>query len=62
MLQENSWECGLGSDKFEVIKIVDGQKIRCGRVNREVVVQSMGYSDPSWIDEAGLNCGALLQE
>ena len=26
------------------------------------LVHWKGYSDPSWIDEADLNCGAMLEE
>lgn len=65
MLPEDSWNRSLDADEFEVEKIVDmrsGRKTRYGRVHREFLVQWKGYSDPSWVDEADLNCGDLLQE
>ena len=37
------------------------RKTRYGRVNRQYLVQWKLHSDPTWIDEADLNCGALLQ-
>ena len=38
------------------------RKTRYGRVNRQYLVQWKLHSDPTWIDEADLNCGAFLQD
>jgi hypothetical protein len=65
MLPEDSWERPLDENEFEVEKIMDvryGRKTRFGRVQRQYLVQWKGSSDPTWIDEVDLNCGALLQE
>uniref|UniRef100_H3H554 Uncharacterized protein n=1 Tax=Phytophthora ramorum TaxID=164328 RepID=H3H554_PHYRM len=65
LLPEDSWENDLGDNEFEVEKIVDvrsGRKTRYGRVHREYQIYWKGYADPSWVDEADLNCGALLYE
>ena len=64
-MPEDSWEGDLEEGKFEVEKIIDvrsGRKTRYGRVHRQFLVLWKGYSDPSWIDEADLNCGAMLEE
>ena len=64
-LPENSWECTLDEDEFEVEKILDvrsGRRTRVGRVQRQYLVQWKGSVNPTWIDEVGLNCEALLQE
>ncbi|KAE9033671.1 hypothetical protein PR003_g9018 [Phytophthora rubi] len=39
-----------------------GRCTRFGRVHREFQVYWKGYVEPSWVDEAGLNCGALMRE
>ena len=65
LLPEDSWKTDLEHDEFEVEKIVDvrsGRKTRYGRVHRQFLVHWKGYADPSWVDEADLNCGALLQD
>ena len=65
LLPEDSWEGDLGADEFEVDKIIDvrsGRKTRYGRIHKQYLVQWKEYSDPTWIDEADLNCGAMLQE
>jgi hypothetical protein len=65
MLPEDGWERPLDENEFEVEKIMDvrsGRKTRFGRVQRQYLVQWKGSSDPTWIDEVDLNCGALLQE
>ena len=65
LLPEDSWETDLEHDEFEVEKILDvrsGRKTRYGRVHRQFLVHWKGYVDPSWMDEADLNCGALLQD
>ena len=65
LLPEDSWEGGLADKKFEVDRIADvqsGRKPRVGRVNRQVGKHYKCSSDPSWINEADLNCVDLLQE
>ncbi|GMF38649.1 unnamed protein product [Phytophthora fragariaefolia] len=65
LLPEDSWIHNLGEDEFEVEKITDmrtGRRTRYGRVYREFLVHWRGYEDPSWVDEADLNCGAVLYE
>ena len=42
--------------------MVSGRKTRYGRIHKLYLVQWKKYSDPTWIDEADLNCGAMLQE
>ncbi|OWY92938.1 hypothetical protein PHMEG_00037845 [Phytophthora megakarya] len=39
-----------------------GKGTRHGRIYREFLVHWRGYEDPTWVDEADLNCGALLYE
>ena len=65
LLPEDSWEGELAADEYEVEKILDvrsGRKTRYGRVHRQFLVQWKKHDDPTWIDEADLNCGALLQD
>ena len=65
LLPEDSWENELAADEYEVEKILDvrsGRKTRYGRVHRQFLVQWKQHNDPTWIDEADLNCGALLQD
>ncbi|GMF41571.1 unnamed protein product [Phytophthora fragariaefolia] len=65
LLPVDSWIQDLGEDEFEVEKITDmrtGRRTRYGRVYREFLVHWRGYEDPSWVDEADLNCGAVLHE
>lgn len=65
LLPEDSWTCDLNDGEFEVDKIVDvrsNKKTRFGRKLRQYKVFWKGYADPSWVDEADLNCGALLQD
>eukprot|EP00644_Phytophthora_capsici_P011299 jgi/Phyca11/110676/e_gw1.18.312.1 len=64
-LPEDSWETVLEDDEYEVERIVDvrsGRRTRYGRVHREFLVHWKGYEEPTWVDEADLNCGALLRE
>ncbi|POM70259.1 Hypothetical protein PHPALM_13323, partial [Phytophthora palmivora] len=37
-----------------------GKRTRYGRTLREFLVHWKGYNEPTWVDEADLNCGALL--
>ena len=63
-LPEGSWVGDL-KDEFEVDRITDmrsGRRTRYGRMHRQFNVYWKGYGDPSWVDEAYLNCGALIQE
>ncbi|GMF38633.1 unnamed protein product [Phytophthora fragariaefolia] len=65
LLTEDSWEATLADDEFEVDQIVDvrsGRRTRYGRVHGEFMVYWKGYAEQTWVDEAYLNCGALLQE
>ncbi|OWZ00441.1 reverse transcriptase, partial [Phytophthora megakarya] len=65
LLPEDSWETPLGEDEYEVERIADvrsGRRTRYGRVHREFQVFWKGYHEPTWVDEADLNCGALLAE
>uniref|UniRef100_M4BJ95 Chromo domain-containing protein n=1 Tax=Hyaloperonospora arabidopsidis (strain Emoy2) TaxID=559515 RepID=M4BJ95_HYAAE len=65
LLPGDSWEGNLDADEFEVDKIIDvrsGRKTSYGRIHKQYLVQWKEYSDPTWIDEAILNCGAMLQE
>ncbi|KAL4109209.1 hypothetical protein PRIC1_000912 [Phytophthora ramorum] len=44
------------------LKLVRRRRTRYGRVHQEFQVYWKGFEDPSWVDEADLNCGALLRE
>ncbi|POM71031.1 Reverse transcriptase [Phytophthora palmivora] len=64
-LPEDSWERPLDADEYEVEEIVDvrtGRRTHCERVHREFKVRWKGYDESTWVDEADLSCGALLQE
>ncbi|GMF41751.1 unnamed protein product [Phytophthora fragariaefolia] len=65
LLPEDSWESALAEDELEVEQIVNVRSGRCtryGRVHQEFLVYWKGYAEPTWVHEADLNCGALLQE
>ncbi|POM66377.1 LOW QUALITY PROTEIN: Hypothetical protein PHPALM_17772 [Phytophthora palmivora] len=65
LLPEDSWIRDLDADKYEVEKIVDmrsGKRTRYGRTLREFLVRWKGYDEPTWVDEANLDCGALLYD
>ncbi|GMF48996.1 unnamed protein product [Phytophthora fragariaefolia] len=65
LLPGDSWEMPLGEDEFDLDRIADmraGRRTRYGRVHREFLVYWKGYENPSWVDEADLNCGALMRE
>ncbi|OWY90994.1 reverse transcriptase [Phytophthora megakarya] len=60
---EDSWVPDLGADEYEVERISDvrsGKKTRFGLIYREFLVHWTGYDEPTWVDEADLNCGAIL--
>ncbi|OWZ04605.1 reverse transcriptase [Phytophthora megakarya] len=63
LLQEDIWVPDLGAVEYEVERISDvrsGKKTRFGRIYREFLVHWAGYDEPTWVDEAELNCGAML--
>ncbi|OWY93515.1 hypothetical protein PHMEG_00037068 [Phytophthora megakarya] len=65
LLPDDSWDTPLDEDEFEVERIADlrsGRRTRYGRVHREFQVYWKGYDQPTWVDEADLNCAALLYE
>ena len=65
LLPKDNWEGDLDADEFEVDKIIDvrsGRKTRYGRIHKQYLVQWKEYSDSTWIDEADLKCGYILQE
>ncbi|KAE8888448.1 hypothetical protein PF005_g20774 [Phytophthora fragariae] len=65
LLPEDSWDQELEEGEYEVERIGDmrtGRRTRYGRTLREFQVCWRGYDDPTWVDEADLNCGALLHE
>ncbi|KAE8979102.1 hypothetical protein PR001_g24651, partial [Phytophthora rubi] len=65
LLPEDSWDQGLEEGEYEVERISDvrtGRRTHYGRALREFQVYWRGYHDPTWVDEADLNCGALLHE
>ncbi|KAE9273566.1 hypothetical protein PR003_g29872, partial [Phytophthora rubi] len=65
LLPEDNWTRDLDEDEYEVERIADmrtGKRTRYGLIYFEFLVHWRGYEDPTWVDEAGLNCGALLHE
>ncbi|KAE8969358.1 hypothetical protein PF011_g26837 [Phytophthora fragariae] len=65
LLPEDSWTRDLDEYEYEVEKIADmrtGKRTRYGRIYHKFLVHWRGYEDPTWVDEADLNCGALLHE
>ncbi|POM76616.1 Reverse transcriptase [Phytophthora palmivora] len=65
LLPGDSWIQNRDPDEYEVEKITDmrsGRRTRYGLIYREFLVHWRGYDDPTWVDEADLNCGALLHE
>ncbi|KAJ8526109.1 hypothetical protein ON010_g15070 [Phytophthora cinnamomi] len=65
LLPEDSWDAALADDEYEVERIADmrsGRRTRYGRTLREFLVYWKGYDEPTWVDEADLNCGALLHD
>ncbi|ETO64085.1 hypothetical protein F444_18333, partial [Phytophthora nicotianae P1976] len=62
LLPEDSWDTELDEGEYEVERTSDertGRRTRYGRKLREFLVLWKGYDDPTWVDEADLNCGAL---
>ncbi|OWY99401.1 reverse transcriptase, partial [Phytophthora megakarya] len=65
LLPGDIWIQDRDPDEYEVERISDmktGRKTRYGRILREILVHWRGYEDRTWIDEADLNCGAILHE
>ncbi|OWY95697.1 reverse transcriptase [Phytophthora megakarya] len=63
LLPEDSWVPDLRADRYEVERISDvrsWKKTRFGRIYREFLVHWTGYDGPTWVDEADLNCGPIL--
>ncbi|OWZ04287.1 LOW QUALITY PROTEIN: reverse transcriptase [Phytophthora megakarya] len=63
LLPEDIWVSDLGADEYEVERIFDvrsGKKTRFGRIYREFLVHWAGYDEPTWVDEADLNCVVIL--
>ncbi|OWY98881.1 reverse transcriptase [Phytophthora megakarya] len=50
------------AEKIGEYAVRTGKRTRYGRIYRGFLVHWRGYGDPPWIDEADLNCGALLYE
>ena len=64
VLPEDSCESDLEEGAYEVEELLDvrsGRKACYGRVHRQLLVKFKGYPDLSWVDEANLSCGAILQ-
>ncbi|GMF16978.1 unnamed protein product [Phytophthora fragariaefolia] len=65
LLPEDSWDTHLAEGEYEVERITDmrsGRQTRYGRTMREFLVHWKGYQEPILVDEADLNCGALLHD
>ncbi|OWY95025.1 hypothetical protein PHMEG_00035087 [Phytophthora megakarya] len=65
LLPGDSWIQDRDPDENEVERISDmrtGRKTRYGRILREFLIHWRGYEGPTWIDEADLNCRAILHE
>ena len=65
LLPEDSWEGNLAEGEYEVDStrgVRPGWKTRFGRTHRQFLVRWKGHDDETWVDEANLNCGTLLQE
>ncbi|POM66309.1 Hypothetical protein PHPALM_17854 [Phytophthora palmivora] len=65
LFPEDGWIRDMDNDEYEVEKIVDmrsGKRTRYGRTLREFLVFWKGYDEPMWVDDADLNCGALLYD
>ncbi|GMF53488.1 unnamed protein product [Phytophthora fragariaefolia] len=64
-LPEDSWTPNLSTNEYEVERFADmrtERRTRYGRTYREFQVYWKGYEEPSWVDEAELNCGTLQHE
>ncbi|OWY95712.1 reverse transcriptase, partial [Phytophthora megakarya] len=65
LLPEDSRIQDRDPNEYEVERISDmrtGKRTIYGRIDREFLIHRRGYEDPTWVDEADLNCGALRYE
>ncbi|GMG17473.1 unnamed protein product [Phytophthora fragariaefolia] len=62
LLPEDSWDTSLAEGEYEVDRIADIRSGRRTRYGRKILVYWKGYQEPTWVDEADLNCGALLHD
>ncbi|GMF52045.1 unnamed protein product [Phytophthora fragariaefolia] len=65
LLPEDSWDTSLAEGEYAVQRITDmrsGCRTRYGRTMREFLVHWRKYQEPTWVDEADVNCGALLHD
>ncbi|ETI30512.1 hypothetical protein F443_22365 [Phytophthora nicotianae P1569] len=63
LLPEDSWDTELDEGEYEVERFSNertGRLTRYGRKLREFLAHWKGFDDPTWVDEADLNCGVLL--
>ncbi|OWZ07287.1 LOW QUALITY PROTEIN: hypothetical protein PHMEG_00020341 [Phytophthora megakarya] len=63
LLPDDSWVPDLVADEYEVERIADvrsGKKTRFDWIYREFLVHWAGYDEPTWVDEADLKCGAIM--
>ena len=64
LLPKDSRENDLEEEEYEVEDVLDvrcGRKTRYGRVLHQFLVKWKGHPDLSWVDEADMSCGAILQ-
>ncbi|GMF57106.1 unnamed protein product [Phytophthora fragariaefolia] len=65
LLPKDSRDTSLADGEYDVDGIADmrsGCRTRYGRKMRKFLVYWKGYQEPTWVDEADLNCGALLHD
>ncbi|DAZ93615.1 TPA: hypothetical protein N0F65_003755 [Lagenidium giganteum] len=65
LLPEDSWEPDADAGEYEVEEIIDDKserRTRTGRFIKRYLVRWKGYSEPTWVEESDLACGALLYE
>ncbi|GMF50401.1 unnamed protein product [Phytophthora fragariaefolia] len=62
LLPDDSWSAQeLEDDVFEVEEILDTCESRATLYGRTRRVRWKGYPDHTWVDEADLNCGGMLE-
>ena len=65
LLPEDMWEVERDSEDFEVEAILDDEIYRperTSRIRRRYLLKWKNYDEPTWEDEANLDCQALLTE
>ncbi|OWZ02114.1 hypothetical protein PHMEG_00026378, partial [Phytophthora megakarya] len=65
LLPGDSWIQDRDPDEYEVERISDmrtGRRTRYDRILREFLIYWRANEDPTLVDEADLNCGAILHE